>query len=65
MTAELLEYKCIECGKTDTFENWPGSPYKAEEQPIEMVCEQCAMWNNYQVTSGRVKGIKHVVTQQY
>jgi DNA-directed RNA polymerase subunit RPC12/RpoP len=65
MTAEFLEYKCIKCGKTGTFENWPASPYKAEEQPIEMVCEQCAMWNNYEVTGGRVKGVKLVVTQQY
>jgi len=65
MTAEVLEYKCIKCGKAGTFENWPGSPYKAEEQPVEMVCEQCAMWTNYEITGGRVKGLKHVVTQQY
>jgi len=65
MTAEALKYKCIECGKTGTFENWPGSPYKAEEQPIEMVCEQCAMWNNYQITGGKTKGVKLIKTQQY
>jgi len=58
MTVKVLEYKCPKCGKTGTFENWPGSPYKAEEQPVEMVCKQCAMWNNYEVTGGRVKGLK-------
>ncbi len=56
MTAKVLEYKCTECGKTGTFENWPGSPYEDKEQPIEMVCEQCAMWNNYEITDGKVKG---------
>jgi hypothetical protein len=65
VTAEVLEYKCIKCGKSGTFENWPGSPYKAKEQPIDMVCEQCAMWTNYEVTGGRPKGVKLIVTQQY
>ena len=58
MAAEVLEYKCPKCGKTGKFENWAGSPYKAEDQPIEMVCEKCAMWTNYEVTGGKVKGVK-------
>jgi len=65
MTAEILEYKCIRCSKTGTFENWPGSPYKAEEQPIEMVCERCAMWTNYEITGGKVKGVGLVKAQQF
>jgi len=65
VATETLEYKCVRCGKSGTFENWSGSPYKAEEQPVEMVCEQCAMWTNYEVTGGRVKGVKLVTTQQY
>ncbi len=65
MTAGILEYKCIRCSKTGTFENWPGSPYKAEEQPVEMVCERCAMWTNYEITGGKVKGAKLVTAQQF
>ena len=65
MAAKVLQYKCTQCGKTGTLENWPGSPYKAKDQPIEMVCEQCAMWTNYEITGGKVKGVKLVTTQQY
>jgi len=61
----ILRYQCPKCGRNGEFENWEGSPYKAEDQPIQMICERCAMWDNYQVTGGRVKGLVFVKTQQY
>ena len=47
------------------MENWEGSPYKPEDQPISVVCGRCAMWHNYEATDGRPKGLIFVVTQQY
>jgi hypothetical protein len=62
---EKLRYQCPKCGKTGEFENWEGSPYSAEEQPVRMTCGTCATWKNYEATGGKVKGQVFVVTQQY
>lgn len=62
---EKLTYKCPDCGRTGEIENWEGSPYKPEDQPISIICGRCAMWNNYEATDGRPKGLIFVVTQQY
>jgi hypothetical protein len=62
---EKLRYECPKCGKTGEFENWEGSPYSAEDQPVRMTCGTCAIWKNYETTGGKVKGQVFVVTQQY
>ncbi len=58
MGLDKLQWTCSKCGTTGEMDNWPGSPYSAEDQPIGIVCERCAMWNNYEATDGRPKGLK-------
>ena len=62
---KTLRYQCPKCGRSGEFENWEGSPYSTEDQPVSLACERCAMWHNYKVTDGKVKGIVYVTTQQY